>query len=227
MMRWFVRGFKGLCFGLAWLVGCGLVAEERFDVRDFGAVGDGVVDDTAAIRDAIEAAAKAGGGTVFFPEGTYNVMPQGRAVVTAYQKNERTWEKVAEPKRQVRLGEWHLSEGAPEDSEATRHLNLRTGDISTRTPEGWRVTGHLLEGAGEGWTSGLGEPRSLRPPPGSLYFDFHLKFDHRNAGIFELRPRHRNLTFLGESPERSHLSARTWGNRDPMDYEVDTEKRRI
>ena len=42
-----------------------------FDVRTFGATGDGKTLDTAAINKAIEAAAAAGGGTVYFPAGTY------------------------------------------------------------------------------------------------------------------------------------------------------------
>jgi polygalacturonase len=42
-----------------------------FDVRTFGAKGDGKTVDTPAINRAIEAAAAAGGGTVFFPSGTY------------------------------------------------------------------------------------------------------------------------------------------------------------
>lgn len=42
-----------------------------FDVRDFGAVGDGSTIDTPAINQAIDAAATAGGGTVLFPAGTY------------------------------------------------------------------------------------------------------------------------------------------------------------
>src|SRR6266699_4510948 len=42
-----------------------------FDVRSFGALGDGRNLDTAAINRAIEAAAAAGGGTVRFPAGTY------------------------------------------------------------------------------------------------------------------------------------------------------------
>jgi polygalacturonase len=41
------------------------------DVRAYGAVGDGRTLDTDAINRAIEAAAAAGGGTVFFPAGTY------------------------------------------------------------------------------------------------------------------------------------------------------------
>src|SRR5215510_7581374 len=42
-----------------------------YDVRAFGARGDGKTLDTAAINKAIEAAAAAGGGTVNFPAGTY------------------------------------------------------------------------------------------------------------------------------------------------------------
>ena len=42
-----------------------------FDVRAHGATGDGVALDSPAINAAIEAAAKAGGGTVHFPAGTY------------------------------------------------------------------------------------------------------------------------------------------------------------
>src|SRR6202522_232634 len=42
-----------------------------FDVRTYGAAGDGKAVDTPAINKAIEAAAAAGGGTVFFPAGTY------------------------------------------------------------------------------------------------------------------------------------------------------------
>ena len=42
-----------------------------FDVKKFGAKGDGKALDTPAVNKAIEAAAAAGGGTVLFPAGTY------------------------------------------------------------------------------------------------------------------------------------------------------------
>jgi polygalacturonase len=42
-----------------------------FNVHQFGALGDGVTLDTDAINRCIEAATKAGGGTVYFPPGKY------------------------------------------------------------------------------------------------------------------------------------------------------------
>src|ERR1039457_1517045 len=42
-----------------------------FDVKTFGAKADGKTPDRDAINKAIEAAAAAGGGTVYFPAGTY------------------------------------------------------------------------------------------------------------------------------------------------------------
>ena len=46
-------------------------AGDTFNVRDYGATGDGKTFDTAAVNKAIEAAAAAGGGTVVFPAGSY------------------------------------------------------------------------------------------------------------------------------------------------------------
>ena len=45
---------------------------QGFNVRDYGATGDGIADDTAAIQATIDAAAPHGG-TVFFPVGVYRV----------------------------------------------------------------------------------------------------------------------------------------------------------
>jgi len=47
------------------------IAEKGYSVKDFGAVGNGVADDTTACQAAITAAQAAGGGTVVFPDGTY------------------------------------------------------------------------------------------------------------------------------------------------------------
>ncbi len=47
------------------------IPDKTFNVRDYGAVGDSVTDNTKAIQDAINAAANAGGGKVVIPSGIY------------------------------------------------------------------------------------------------------------------------------------------------------------
>lgn len=53
------------------VTGCSLVISSIFNVRDFGATGDGRTADTRAIQAAVEACREAGGGTVLFTAGTY------------------------------------------------------------------------------------------------------------------------------------------------------------
>lgn len=59
------------------------------DVRDYGAVGDGVTDDVAAINSAIVAVNAAGGGVVYFPEGTYAVNDAGTSIAISLLSNVR------------------------------------------------------------------------------------------------------------------------------------------
>jgi len=51
--------------------GSALATEELYDIRDYGAKGDGKTMDTAAIQKAIDACSKAGGGTVYLPPRTF------------------------------------------------------------------------------------------------------------------------------------------------------------
>ena len=55
-------------------------------VKDFGAVGDGVANDTAAVQAAINSVVSIGGGSVYFPAGTYlcNVTVNSAYPVTLY-----------------------------------------------------------------------------------------------------------------------------------------------
>ncbi len=48
-------------------------ARLQFSVTDFGATGDGATDDTTAIQNALAALVAAGGGTLFFPRGDYEI----------------------------------------------------------------------------------------------------------------------------------------------------------
>jgi hypothetical protein len=47
--------------------------KDTVSVKDFGAVGNGATDDTAAIQAAIDTTSAAGGGVVLIPAGTYNI----------------------------------------------------------------------------------------------------------------------------------------------------------
>ncbi|MFC3080129.1 glycosyl hydrolase family 28-related protein [Phenylobacterium terrae] len=48
-----------------------------YNVMDYGAVGDGVANDRAAIQAAVDAAGQAGGGIVYMPAGTYGIGAEG------------------------------------------------------------------------------------------------------------------------------------------------------
>lgn len=52
-------------------------SSDVYNVRDYGATGDGTTNDTAAIQAAIDAATAAAGGIVYFPSGTYSIVKLG------------------------------------------------------------------------------------------------------------------------------------------------------
>lgn len=62
----------------AWASVTGRLEKISFNVRDYGAVGDGVTDDTPAVTTALEAVRDAGGGTLVFPPGTYLMVDWAR-----------------------------------------------------------------------------------------------------------------------------------------------------
>jgi len=61
-----------------------MISGAVFNVLDYGAVGNGSTDDTASVQSAINAASSAGGGTVYFPSGTYKVTKQSALDRTDY-----------------------------------------------------------------------------------------------------------------------------------------------
>lgn len=79
--NWIVR-CAGLVLGLAAAAQAGestvappAIPDRTLSVREHGARGDGVADDTAALQQAIDAAAAAGGGRVVLPAGRYLSRP--------------------------------------------------------------------------------------------------------------------------------------------------------
>jgi hypothetical protein len=54
----------------------GTIEQRVYDVKRYGATGDGATDDRAAIQAAIDAAQASSGGTIYFPPGNYRVTAQ-------------------------------------------------------------------------------------------------------------------------------------------------------
>ena len=83
-----------------------------FDIREYGAVGDGVRDCTAAIQQAIDACSEAGGGTVLIASGTYLFYPLR---LRSNLRLEIAWDAVmlagTDPHRYPEIGEnpyWNI-----------------------------------------------------------------------------------------------------------------------
>ena len=200
-----------------------------YDVTTYGAIPNDAQDDTAAIERAIEAARSAGGGTVYFPAGVYEVSPAGRAVVSVHKKLGGVWVLQASSVQpgQIVSG-WLFTDQPPVAmAGAQAALNVRTGRIEAWSAEGWRPNGTLLEGAGAGWHSGFGAPPGGTGVEGDMYLQHYEIFDHLNAAVFELEPTHSGIHFLGDGIGRSVISFNVWSGKDPMDYEVNTTTRTV
>jgi hypothetical protein len=103
-----------------------------FNVKlDFGALGNGVANDAAAIQAAIDACEAAGGGTVFFPAGTYMVgsgltVNASHVVLKGESRGATVLEKTAAFPLVQFAGtagpETHVTDGG------IQHMTLRGGD---------------------------------------------------------------------------------------------------
>jgi polygalacturonase len=103
--------------------------ERRFDVRRYGAVGDGRADDTVAIARALEAADHVAPATVYFPKGRYRVSATLRAPGNV------SWTGDGMDESEIRLGR-ELDDGmivSPQDNVSFRGLTL-TGDGRAKRP---------------------------------------------------------------------------------------------
>lgn len=68
------------------------------NVLDYGAKGDGLNDDTAAIQNALNALQQRGGGSLFFPAGTYMVMaPEANYLWLTVSSNRRNYAALLVP----------------------------------------------------------------------------------------------------------------------------------
>lgn len=137
--------------------------EPLFNVKDHGAMGDGLADDTAAFHSAIEEAGRCGGGVVYAPAGTYMLSEvlwiHHSHVVLRGAGTENTTLYFSEPlERAYRAplsGEWSWTGGLVWFIPEILRRDLETSHWAWGSNEGWTDTRLLTEvrgGASRGAT---------------------------------------------------------------------------
>jgi polygalacturonase len=145
-------------------------APDAFDVRKYGAKGDGKALDTAAIQRAINAASAAGGGTVYFPKGRFlSFSVQLKSHVTLYISSGAVL-LAADPARHH--GRYNLPEPNPnENYQDYGHSYFRNSLLWGENVEDIAIIGPgMIDGEGltnkspnAPWSMGVG--RNLPPSP--------------------------------------------------------------
>lgn len=124
------------------------VLEERINVKDYGATGDGSTDDTAAIQEALDDANSLGGATVFFPIGTYSF-----GTLTPYARVEMLGENMRETaliQRSGTIGDMIANNANTDDFICIRNMTL-DGNKAGQTASNSIIS---LDGGGAGATNG-------------------------------------------------------------------------
>ena len=151
-----ILGLLALCGSL--LAHAATGAKSVFNVRDFGAVGDGAALDTGALNRAIGAAAAAGGGTVYLPPGKY-------LTGTVELKSHVTLE--------IEAGATILGSENPDDYPSTKSVwgddtEMMAPLIFAADAENITITGRgTIDGQGAIWWKRvrLNEPKKFPPGP--------------------------------------------------------------
>jgi polygalacturonase len=146
---------SALVFGLlAWTVGI-VVAQPttQFNVRNFGAAGDGIRPDTDAINKIIQAASDAGGGTVLVPAGTY------LSGTIQLQNNVTLWIDAGATILGTRnLSDYHWPEGGPEwDGAIITAINGGRTPFHIAAPREKRAQSIILRNARMTFVGGVDE----------------------------------------------------------------------
>lgn len=124
------------------LGGCALgrnqIGSFGYDVRAFGARGDGTSDDTAALQGALDACAARGGGLVVVPAGTYHVRP-----IVLRSRTTLRLEAGATLLASTRLADY------PQTEAATSHESTRVGLVRAEDAEDVAIVGRgTIDGRG-------------------------------------------------------------------------------
>lgn len=136
---------------------CGSRAENArvFDVREFGAKGDGKTQDTMAIQQALDAAGKAGGGVVWLNPGTYLSQP-------IYLRDKTTL--------QLDAGAKLLATDEPAHFDDPRKPQARVAFVNGKDLSQVAITGSgIIDGAGERWWKPVVEGKRLARAKGETF----------------------------------------------------------
>src|SRR5438067_8632492 len=133
-------------------------ADAQFNVKSYGAAGDGVQMETAAINSAIDACAKSGGGVVFVPPGRYL---SGTIVLKSHVALE------------ISAGATLLASQSPADYPDVNDVwaegrKTMAPFIYAEAAQNVTITGRgTIDGQGESWWRPLLEAKARRAKPSS------------------------------------------------------------
>jgi len=205
-----------------------------FDVRRYGAVGDGITDDTNAIRRAIRTASFDGGGTVYFPPGEYAVHTPGRAVVTQYAKASGAWGVVDSTiNAGDTVGNFRYVNRIPSaalGSNGNICVSLDLGRVWVKAGGAWVDDGFLVDKGGTGWTSGHRTPDPLVGTDGDVYLMFYVSGIHDgyafpgdsnydgSFSVFPMSQSCNNIAFKGDGADKSIIRHKAWSGQVNDDF---------
>ncbi len=183
-------------------------ATRVFDVRQFGAVGDGQTLTTEALNAAVTACHAAGGGLVYLPPGRYlSGMVELRSRVTLYL------DAGATLLGSTKLADYAPRSGPPARGDANqRHLIFARdaedlglagpGCLDGQGPAFWEPSGRVKPSAADGWRDVATYDWKPRPRPSPLLEFYNCTNLHltdvriQNAPGWTLRPIHCDNVFI-------------------------------
>jgi polygalacturonase len=142
------------------------IPQRTFNVKDFGAVGDGKTFDTQALQNAIDKVKSAGGGRLIVPAGTYLTLP-----ITLCSQIDLHLEKDAVLQAPATFTDYGLPEPETLESqkEVSQKVKMPPPFISGRHLHDVAISGEgAIDGAGAIWWAW--SERAARSQPGRLIY---------------------------------------------------------